>query len=154
MTEVCAAMGLTSLESLDEIVAINKRNYLAYQQVLAPFDGIQLYAYDETERCNYQYVIVEVDETRAGISRDALVKVLQAENVLARRYFYPGAHQMEPYQSYFPHARLLLPETERLTQRVMSLLTGTAVSIQDIEKIGAIIEAAIAQRAEILEVLK
>jgi hypothetical protein len=36
----------------------------------------------------------------------------------------------------------------------MSLPTGTAVSIQDIEKIGAIIEAAIAQRAEILEVLK
>ncbi len=154
MTEVCAAMGLTSLESLDEIVAVNRRNYLAYQQVLAPFDGIQLYAYDETERCNYQYVIVEVDETRAGISRDALVKVLQAENVLARRYFYPGAHQMEPYQSYFPHARLLLPETERLVQRVMSLPTGTAVSVQDIEKIGAIIEAAIAQRAEILEVLR
>jgi dTDP-4-amino-4,6-dideoxygalactose transaminase len=80
--------------------------------------------------------------------------VLQAENVLARRYFYPGAHQMEPYQSYFPHARLLLPETERLTQRVMSLPTGTAVSVQDVEKIGAIIEAAIAQRAEILEALK
>jgi dTDP-4-amino-4,6-dideoxygalactose transaminase len=153
MTEVCAAMGLTSLESLDEIVAINKRNYLAYQQVLASFDGIQLYAYDETERCNYQYVIVEVDERRAGISRDALVKVLQAENVLARRYFYPGAHQMEPYQSYFPHARLLLPETERLVRRVMSLPTGTATSVQDIEKIGAIIEAAIAQRAEILEAL-
>jgi dTDP-4-amino-4,6-dideoxygalactose transaminase len=153
MTEVCAAMGLTSLESLDEIVAVNRRNYLAYQQVLAPFDGIQLYAYDETERCNYQYVIVEVDERRAGISRDALVKVLQAENVLARRYFYPGAHQMEPYQSYFPHARLLLPETERLVRRVMSLPTGTAVSVQDVEKIGAIIEAAIAQRAEILEAL-
>jgi dTDP-4-amino-4,6-dideoxygalactose transaminase len=117
---------------------------------LAPFDGIQVYAYDETERCNYQYVIVEVDETRADISRDALVKVLQAENVPARRYFYFGAHQMEP----FPHARLLLPETEQLTQCVMSLLTGTAVSIQDIEKIGAIIEAAIAQRTEILEALK
>jgi hypothetical protein len=34
------------------------------------------------------------------------------------------------------------------------LLTGTAVSVQDIEKIGAIIEAAIAQRAEISEVLR
>jgi dTDP-4-amino-4,6-dideoxygalactose transaminase len=153
MTEVCAAMGLTLLESLDEIIAINRRNYLAYRRVLAPLEGIQLYTYDESERCNYQYVIVEVDETKTGISRDALVKVLQAENVLARRYFYPGAHQMEPYRSYFPHARLLLPETERLVQRVMSLPTGTAVSVQDIEKIGAIIEAAIAQRAEILEVL-
>ena len=44
-----------------------------------------------------------------GISRDELVQILQAENVLARRYFYPGCHRMEPYRSYYPHARLLLP---------------------------------------------
>ncbi len=41
-----------------------------------------------------------------------LVRVLHAENVLARRYFYPGCHEMEPYRSYFPHAGLVLPETE------------------------------------------
>ena len=154
MTEVCAAMGLTSLESIEEIVAVNKRNYQAYQQCLAGLDGIRLYPYSEAEQCNYQYVILEVDAVQTGISRDVLVKVLQAENVLARRYFYPGSHQMEPYQSYFPHARLLLPETERLTQRVMSLPTGTAVSVQDIVQICAIIEAAIMQRDDVLEVLK
>jgi dTDP-4-amino-4,6-dideoxygalactose transaminase len=32
MNEVCAAMGLTSLESLDEFVAINERNYEQYRQ--------------------------------------------------------------------------------------------------------------------------
>lgn len=124
MTEVCAAMGLTSLESIDEIIEINKRNYHAYRDGLRDLPGITLYPYDETERCNFQYVIVEVDEEKAGISRDLLVKILHAENVLARRYFYPGCHQMEPYKSYFPHADLLLPQTEKLTQRVMSLPTG------------------------------
>lgn len=150
MTEVCAAMGLTSLESMDRIIEINKRNYELYRQHLADVEGITLYPYDSTEQCNYQYVILEVDEQRTGISRDVLVKVLQAENVLARRYFYPGCHQMEPYQSYFPHARLLLPRTEHLTQRVMSLPTGTAIEPFHIELVCSIIKMSIAERDEIL----
>jgi dTDP-4-amino-4,6-dideoxygalactose transaminase len=100
-------------------------------------------AYDETELCNYQYVIVEIDEGLAGISRDDLVKLLHTENVLARRYFYPGCHQMEPYRSKFPHARQLLVETEKVVHRVMSLPTGTAVSTNDIQEICAIIRLAV-----------
>lgn len=142
MTEVAAAMGLTSLECIDDIIAINQRNYRAYQQGLAGLPGIRLYAYDEAEKNNFQYVIVEVDEAQAGVSRDLLVRILHAENVLARRYFYPGCHQMEPYRSYYPHARLLLPETEKLTQRVMSLPTGTAVGLREIQQICEIVTLA------------
>ncbi|WP_242463006.1 DegT/DnrJ/EryC1/StrS family aminotransferase, partial [Trichormus variabilis] len=70
-----------------------------------------------------------------GISRDQLLKTLQAENVIARRYFYPGCHNMEPYYSYYPYSKLLLPETEKVVQRVISLPTGTSVSIDDITNI-------------------
>lgn len=143
MTEVCAAMGLTGLESLDDFIAANRRNYAAYQDGLRDIPGLRLISFDENELNNYQYIIVEVDETVAGISRDDLVRVLQAENVLARRYFYPGCHEMEPYHSYFPHAGLLLPETERLTQRVMSLPTGTAVRPEEIAEVCAILNLAV-----------
>lgn len=149
MTEVAAAMGLTSLESISEIIAINEQNYRAYQTGLAGLPGIKLFTYNEAERNNFQYVIVEIDEAEAGISRDALVKILHAENVLARRYFYPGCHQMEPYRSYYPHAGLLLPETEKLTQRVMSLPTGTAVNVDDVEVICSVIR--LAQQQELTE---
>ncbi len=149
MSEVSAAMGLTGLESLDELIAANRRNYAAYRAGLQGVPGIQLMAYDESERCNYQYVILEVDEAVAAIGRDDLVRVLHAENVLARRYFYPGCHQMEPYRSYFPHAGLLLPETERLTQRVMSLPTGTAVGPSEIEGVCALIRLAVAHGPEL-----
>lgn len=150
MSEVSAAMGLTGLESLDEFIAANRRNYAAYRIGLQGLPGVQLIAYDEAEHCNYQYVIVEVDEAVAGISRDVLVRVLQAENVLARRYFYPGCHQMEPYRSYFPHATLLLPETEKLTQRVMSLPTGTAVGIQEVDTICTIIRMAVSDSLDLM----
>ena len=151
MNEVSAAMGLTGLESLDEFIAANRRNYSAYRAGLQEVPGVNLLTYDEAERNNYQYVIVEVDSAVAGVSRDDLVRVLHAENVLARRYFYPGCHEMEPYRSYFPHAGLLLPETERLTQRVMSLPTGTAVGPEEISKICEIIRFAVQHGPEVRE---
>jgi len=40
---------------------------------------------------------------------------------------------MEPYRSYFPHAGLLLPVTERLAECVLCLPTGTQVQGRDIE---------------------
>lgn len=149
MSEVSAAMGLTGLESLNEFIAINRRNYAAYQAGLQAVPGVQLIAYNEAECCNYQYVIVEVDEAAAGISRDDLVQVLHAENVLARRYFFPGCHEMEPYRSYFPRAGLCLPETERLTRRVMSLPTGTSVGPKEIEAVCAIIRLAVTHSQEL-----
>lgn len=149
MSEVSAAMGLTSLESMEDIIAVNYRNYLAYSQGLQGVPGIRFFTYDETEQRNYQYIILEIDEDVSGISRDLLVRILHAENVLARRYFYPGCHQMEPYRSYFPHAGLLLPETEKLTQRVMSLPNGTSVSPDDIHQICMLIRFAVEHSAQI-----
>lgn len=149
MCEVSAAMGVTSLESLSSFVAVNHANYHAYRQALAGIPGIELIRYDESERCNFQYVIGEVDSAICGITRDELVRVLHAENVLARRYFYPGCHRMEPFRSFFPHASLLLPETERLTERVLSLPTGTALDPEQATAIGSLIRFAIKHGADL-----
>ncbi|MEO7841487.1 MAG: aminotransferase class I/II-fold pyridoxal phosphate-dependent enzyme [Anaerolineales bacterium] len=151
MSEISAAMGLTSLESLDEFIAINYENYLTYSKELEGIPGIQLIQYTEEEKNNYQYVVIEIDEREAGLSRDLLVKILHAENILARRYFYPGCHQMEPYRSYFPNAGLVLPETEKLTLKVLQLPTGTAVGKEEIEYICRLIRFVFANGAEIRE---
>jgi dTDP-4-amino-4,6-dideoxygalactose transaminase len=128
MSEVSAAMGLTSMESLPEFIAVNRRNYELYRALLSDVPGISLISYNESEKCNYQYVILEVDESGARISRDELMEILWAENVIARRYFFPGCHRMEPYRSLFHNAKLSLPVTEALCRRVLSLPTGTTVS--------------------------
>jgi dTDP-4-amino-4,6-dideoxygalactose transaminase len=154
MSEVSAVMGLTGLESLAEFISINHENYLLYQRELKGIPGIRFITYDEMEKNNYQYIILEVNENEAVVSRDQLVEILHAENVLARRYFYPACHHMEPYRSYFPHAGLLLPETERLVQRVMSLPNGTAVGSAEIRNICEIIRFAVAHGPEVTERLR
>lgn len=150
MNEVSAAFGLVGLDNLDQFMAVNRANYEVYRQGLAGIPGISLIAHDEKERNNYQYIVCEVDRASAGISRDALIEVLLAENVIARRYFYPGCHRMEPYRSYFPHAGLLLPQTEALTQRVLLMPTGTAVSPWEIEEICRIIKVAVEHAPEVM----
>ncbi len=144
MNEVSAAMGLTSLESLHLFVHANHERYHHYQRELAGIPGISLARYDETACNNYQYIVLEVDEAVAGISRDDLVTILAAENVLARRYFYPGCHRMEPYRTEDPEAYLWLPFTERLLNRVICLPTGTAVSLHDISTICCLIRLVVA----------
>ena len=128
MSEISAAMGLTSLESIDDFIAINYRNYKKYQQELEDVPCVRVIQYNELEACNYQYVIVEIDEEQAGLTRDEIVSALRAKDILARRYFYPGCHMMEPYRSHFPHAKLLLPQTEAVASRVIVLPTGTAMT--------------------------
>jgi len=154
MSEVSAAMGLTGLESLDEFVAVNRRNYHLYRHDLLGIPGLKMLTFDESERLNYQYIVIEIDEAQTQINRDDLVAILRAEKVLARRYFYPGCHRMEPYRSYFPHAGLLLPETERLVQRVLLLPTGTAVDPEEISTICGIIRLAVEHGRTISERLQ
>ncbi len=148
MSEVSAAMGLTGLESMDRFIDVNSRNYKQYLRELSDIPGVQFLTYDETEKCNFQYAIIEIDEEITGISRNRIIEILHAENIIARRYFYPGCHQMEPYRSYFPHSRLLLPDTERLVQRVISLPTGAAAT-EEITKICQIIRLAVVNSAKL-----
>jgi dTDP-4-amino-4,6-dideoxygalactose transaminase len=141
MSEVSAAMGLTSLESMSHFVKANKRNYLQYRDHLAGIEGISLFEHAPGEMSNYQYVVVEIDPLSAGVTRDLILEVLRAENVMARRYFYPGCHRMDPYRSSSADS---LPATEQLTYRVLQLPTGTAVRTEDISRICDLIRFAIA----------
>ncbi|MEJ2697617.1 MAG: aminotransferase class I/II-fold pyridoxal phosphate-dependent enzyme [Candidatus Sulfobium sp.] len=140
MNEVSAAAGLTALEGIDEVISANRRNYRLYRRELGGLPGFDMVTYNGKEKSNYQYVVSRVDEKAAGISRDSLVKILRAENVLARRYFSPGTHRMEPYRSYFPNSGMLLPETERLAAEIMSLPTGTSVGKEDIGRVCELIK--------------
>lgn len=147
MNEVSAAMGLTNLDSLNDFIFVNRRNYQQYAKELAGLEGVKLISYDENESCNYQYVVLEIDPAQTIVTRDELIQVLYRENVLARRYFYPGCHRTAPYNT--TESPLSLPETERICDRVLSLPTGTAVSPADVTTICEIIRIVVNNGREV-----
>jgi dTDP-4-amino-4,6-dideoxygalactose transaminase len=144
MSELSAAVGLTSLDNMATIVAVNRQNYDAYRRRLRPLAGLRLLSHEGPEKSNYQYVVVEVDAQITGLSRDELIDVLVAENVLARRYFYPGCHRMEPYLLDAKTAATSLSVTERLADTVLALPTGLQLDERGVTRITEILSDAIA----------
>jgi len=153
MSEVSAAMGLVGLESLDDFIEVNRVNHRLYREGLAEIPGISLLNSDESEKHNWQYVVMELEAGIAGLTRDQVIAVLHAENIRARRYFWPGCHRMEPYRSFFPNAGLMLPETERVSERVVVLPSGPAVGPDEVSVICRIITAAVAESEGVAKVL-
>ena len=138
MTEICAAMGLVNLDSIDVVIEANRRNFRAYSEQLSNLKNISLLEFSESERQNYQYVVLEVGE-KCPVGRDSIIKALHAENVRARRYFWPGCHKMAPYRTLFPEAGNDLPNTRLVADRVIVLPTGPTMDRTMVQTVVSII---------------
>jgi dTDP-4-amino-4,6-dideoxygalactose transaminase len=94
---------------------------------------------DYCDESNYQYIVVEVDENLLGVSRDELLMALHAENILVRKYFYPGCHNMEPYVSR-NRKQNNLGNTEYLAKNVLVFPSGFGITENVIKEIVSTIE--------------
>jgi dTDP-4-amino-4,6-dideoxy-D-glucose transaminase len=148
LSEAGAAMGLASLDALDDFLTANRANLAAYAEALADIPGVDLMPLAAPEETNCHHVTVLVDPDGAGLERDELKAVLEAENVLARRYFHPGCHRVPPHDE-LPTPPL--PVTERALERCLSLPTGTAVIPADAAAIGRLIRLAVADAPAVRE---
>ena len=137
MTEICAAMGLCNLQVLDDVLANNRKNYGAYRALLENINGIGMLHYEGPEQFNFQYIVAEIEDG-FPVSRDRLVEILHAENVRARRYFWPGCHEMAPYKELYPNVGGELANTENVAKSIIVLPTGQVISESKIHTITSI----------------
>ncbi len=105
-------------------------------------------------KCSYQYVVLEIDQRKTVVTRDQLMEILHAENVLARRYFYPGCHRRESYSSSYPDAHLARPQRERVAASAITLPTGQAITPETIRVVCDIIRTAVRNADEICKLFK
>ncbi len=132
MSEINAIQGLVMLKHFPHIIAHNKSNYEVYKKVFSKFpEKIRLLEHNNDS--NFHYVVIEVDNSQL---RDELVNKCAEQNVILRKYFYPGVHRMQPYAS---SKTWILPNTDQLSERVLCLPSGLHVQGNDSEKIATLI---------------
>lgn len=142
MSEAQAAIALMSLEDFPANQQNNQSLYRLYEAQLAAIPGLHLVKPSGVSFSNYQYVVCRVNKREFGLTRDVLIALLKAENVNARRYFYPGLHRSIPYVQELPQYQERLPNTDSLSASCIQLPIGALVSAQNVERICAILSRA------------
>ncbi|MBL8931855.1 MAG: aminotransferase class I/II-fold pyridoxal phosphate-dependent enzyme [Kineosporiaceae bacterium] len=146
MPEICAAMGLVNLDAIESFVQTNRLIHATYRRALARVPNVRLLEFPPGEAANYQYAVLEVEDGDPQL-RDRVIDALRAENVMARRYFWPGCHRMAPYADQVPGAGEWLPVTELVAGRVIVLPTGTAMTPERAEAVVGIVDAVVSTAA-------
>lgn len=128
--EVHAAMALASLDEVDDQVAPHRGKYDLYVAGLRNIDGLAIVEHEESQRPDYRLIVVRIGAWWP-LSREDTLRVLEAENVLARPYYTPLNHKVVDYPRVCPE----LPVTEAIFRDFMVLPSGAHVSEDDVEKI-------------------
>jgi dTDP-4-amino-4,6-dideoxygalactose transaminase len=131
MNEMSAAMALSNVAHYERLAEHNKMIHAAYARVLADVPGITSCS-QEIAGGNDHYAVFRI-EPDDRMDRDRLIDMLAAENVRARRYFWPACHRTPPYSE---NTQLSLPMTARLVSRVFQLPTGLQLDEADAIAIG------------------
>lgn len=137
MSEAAAAMGLTNLEAIDDIIAHNYKNYKAYEKELDGIKGIKLFKFQELEKNNYHYIIIILNDDYP-LSRDKTIETLARYNIIAKDYFWPGLDRLSPYEDEKDGVDLL--NTVVFSERVIALPNGLNVNVDDVKRITDILK--------------
>ena len=148
MSELHAAVGVLNLAEIRRFIDRNCINYRRYWYDLwGSTVKVHSHGGQANYKSNFQYVVMEL--LGGELSADVLVKVLWAENVLARRYFSPPCHKMVPYnqEGYY------LPNTKAVSNRVIVLPTGMSVRRCEVDEICRLIMYCVNHASRIMESL-
>lgn len=130
MSEVHAAMALSNLEKLPEMIEGRRQTYELYRANLPKGFFLQ----EAPEGSNYSYVPVICKSKEV---RDMSAIELLNNGIVAKKYFDPPCHKLKPYVSL----KDSLPVTEDLSGRVICL-PSYGPSPVDIQRIAEILQNA------------
>ncbi len=128
LNEIHAAMALAGLDDLEDQVVRNRARYRCWQRELHGLAGVRLLAFDESERCSFKTIVVELTDDWP-LSRAETLALLNREQVLSRAYYSPPLHA-RPMR--YEHVPAELPVTDRLANRFMLMPCGHLVTEADI----------------------
>lgn len=138
MTEMHAAMGLCNLRHVDGEIAKRKRLVEHYRQRLCGVPGLRLYlAENENVKGNYAYFPVYFDAAILGFDRDDVLQRLAADDIYARRYFFPLTSDFTCNRGRFPSGDT--PVARHIAENILTLPLYADLALEDVDRICDII---------------
>jgi dTDP-4-amino-4,6-dideoxygalactose transaminase len=135
MNEFQAAMGICNLRHVDEEIAKRKTVVERYVERLSGVKGIKLCKPQDGVKSNYAYFPVVFDGYK--MNRDEVFEKLKAENIFARKYFYPLTNSFACYQGRFDVEKT--PVAKYIADRVLTLPLYADLALDDVDRICDII---------------
>lgn len=135
MNEFQAAMGICNLRHVDDEIAKRKIVVERYIERLGGVKGIKSCKLQAGLKSNYAYFPVVFDGYKTN--RDEVFKKLKAENIHARKYFYPLTNSFECYKGRFDVEKT--PVAKYIADRVLTLPLYADLALDDVDKICDII---------------
>lgn len=141
MNEFSAALGLLQLQHFN--AAMEKRKHIdtLYREQLEDVPGIHCVPRTEQVVDNYAYFPILVED-EYPMSRDDLFDKLDAEGIVARRYFYPLISSFPMYRGLPSAVAENLPVAHRTAERVICLPIYPDLNDQDVLRIVDLISSA------------
>lgn len=137
MNEFQAAMGICNLKYLDEMIEQRKHVVELYQSLLEGTEGVTVWKKQDNVVPNYAYFPIVIDEDKYGMNRDELFDELAANDIGARKYFYPLTNEFDAYKGMFDSNST--PVAKRIASRVLTLPLYPDLSDEVVKKICSII---------------
>jgi len=139
LPDMNAALGVSQLARLDEMNRKRTRLAERYRELLAEVPGVLPLAVPSYEHVHsWHLFIVRIDESQAGLDRDAFMSEMKARGIGTGLHF-RAAHTHRYYvQNYAP--RKPLPNTEWNSARVCSLPLFPDMVLGDVDRVVATIE--------------
>jgi dTDP-4-amino-4,6-dideoxygalactose transaminase len=135
MNEFQAAMGICNLRHVEGEIAKRKIVVESYIERLSGVSGIRLCKSQTGVKSNYAYFPVVFDGYK--MSRDEVFEKLKAENIYARKYFYPLTNSFECYKGRFDPEKT--PIAKYVADRVLTMPLYADLAIDDVNRICDII---------------
>lgn len=139
MSEFQAAMGLCNLRHIDEEIAKRKAVVEQYRARLQGINGIKLCKPQEDVEPNYAYFPVVFDGF--GKSRDEVFAALKANDIIARKYFYPLTSDFECYRDLPTAGGEKTPVAKHIADCVLTLPLYADLTAEEVNQICGLILA-------------
>ena len=153
MAEFNAILGSESLTMLKNNIENRQKMVSLYIRKLNGLPGLSFQKIADGNLSSYKDFSVLIDSEQFGLNRDQLAVVLEKENIITKKYFYPALHKQKTYSKYFNDYDLNLKNTNILADNSLSLPMFSHIDAESVQKICKIIKEVYSKKDDVKRAL-